>query len=106
MAKSNLNPGVSHPHRYNRRALSLYLKAHRQKAGFTQIELSERLGYSTAQFISNIERGICAVPMNVVALYAELCEINKDELLGMLMKDTEKEFRRALSMPGPKKGVS
>lgn len=43
-------------------ALGAYLQELRIKKGLTQREVSLRLGYSSAQFISNFERGIAVPP--------------------------------------------
>lgn len=42
---------------------SKLIKEHRIKSGLTQQELSQKLGYSTPQFISIIERGLSKVPL-------------------------------------------
>ena len=44
-------------------ALGAYLQWLRIKKGLTQREVSLRLGYSSAQFISNFERGIAVPPL-------------------------------------------
>jgi len=38
------------------------IRIHREKIGMTQMQLSKKLGYTTSQFISNIERGLCSLP--------------------------------------------
>lgn len=38
------------------------LRALRREAGMTQKQLSDKLGYTTPQFISNVERGLCMLP--------------------------------------------
>lgn len=43
-----------------------YLKDLRVESQMTQAAISAELGYQTAQFISNIERGQCAVPYEVI----------------------------------------
>jgi len=39
------------------------IKEMREKADMTQAVLAEKLGYSSPQFISNVERGICKFPL-------------------------------------------
>ncbi len=41
------------------RTLGKAFKTVRVKANLTQAELAEELGYSSTQFISNVERGVC-----------------------------------------------
>lgn len=38
------------------------LKELREKSGLTQAELAKALGYTTPQFVSNWERGLCEPP--------------------------------------------
>jgi len=42
---------------------AIHWKALREKVGLTQREVSDSLGYSTPQFISNVERGRCRFPV-------------------------------------------
>lgn len=45
------------------------MRYHREAEGKTQLEVGQKLGYSSAQYISNIERGICPPSMNVLRYY-------------------------------------
>ena len=38
-----------------------YLKNRRVLSGMTQMQVAKALGYRNAQFISNVERNVCAV---------------------------------------------
>ena len=40
----------------------MYLKKLREKAGLTQVQLAQGLGYTSAQFVSNWERGLALMP--------------------------------------------
>jgi len=42
------------------------LKSKREKAGLTQLEVSKRLGLSSGQFVSLMERGQSKVPMETL----------------------------------------
>lgn len=42
---------------------SKYFREKRLEAGFTQSELARVLGFTSAQIVSNWERGVCAPPM-------------------------------------------
>lgn len=48
------------------------LKDCRNKAGLTQKNVADRLGYSSAQFISNFERGIAAPPVKRIRVLAKI----------------------------------
>ena len=43
--------------------LGLYFRDMRKKAGLSQLEVSKRLGYGSAQFVSNWERGLASPPI-------------------------------------------
>lgn len=47
---------------------------------YSQSELSRSLGYKQGQFVSNIERGLCSLPLNKANKIIEELGIPKDEL--------------------------
>ena len=57
--------------------------------GLSQAELSNLLGYKNGQFISNVERGICAIPLKALKDLVKILEIPKDELVEAMLKDYE-----------------
>lgn len=63
----------------------IYLREKRLKAGLTQLEMAKVCGHSTAQFISNIERGLCACPSNVLKKVSKFYDIDKKELLEIMV---------------------
>ena len=103
MARKKPKSSISPQRKDARKALGFYLRAHREKAGLSQINIAIRMKYDSAQFISNIERGLCAIPLNLIAIYVDACKINKEEILNFMMKSTEHEIRAALKMPAPKR---
>lgn len=58
-----------------------YLKTIREKAGVTQGQLAIALGYSTPQFISNVERGVSGIPVKKIKAVALLCKAEPKEVL-------------------------
>lgn len=56
---------------------------------YSQTELSIMLGYKNGQFISNIERGQCSVPLKNMKLIADILEISPDEMKAAFIKDCE-----------------
>jgi len=65
---------------------------------FSQSELSHILGYKNGQFISNVERGLCSVPLKSLPKICEVLEINKDELKKVLLDDYEKTLEDHLEV--------
>lgn len=63
-----------------RKPFGEFIKKARELSGKTQAEVSEALGYSSAQFISNMERGITATPLKVVRPLAKLIGVKPREL--------------------------
>lgn len=51
--------------------LGTFLKKARVQAGLTQKNLADYLGYSSAQFISNFERGISMPPLSKLGRMAK-----------------------------------
>lgn len=53
-----------------------FVKKAREKKGLTQLQLAKKLGYETAQFTSNIERGLCAYPLNKFKRVAKVLDVD------------------------------
>ena len=53
-----------------RKELGKWIKEMREKAGKTQSDLARSLGYDNAQIISNIERGVSAIPQKRISEFA------------------------------------
>jgi transcriptional regulator with XRE-family HTH domain len=56
---------------------------------YSQSDLSLLLGYKNGQFISNVERGLCNVPLKMMKKIAEVLDINPEELKSAILKDHE-----------------
>ena len=54
-----------------RKEFGVFLREKRVKAGLTQKDMSEMCGYDSAQYISNIERGLCPIPPKVLKLMSD-----------------------------------
>lgn len=53
----------------------------------SQSELSQILGYKNGQFISNVERGLCSIPLKMLKKVSIALDIPEDEVKEALMKD-------------------
>lgn len=78
------------------KTLGNYLKEARLSSDMSQKEVSNHLNFSSAQFISNIERGKCAVPRYVLRELVHLYGIDKNIFIGLVMKWSEKSLRNDL----------
>lgn len=58
--------------------------------GYSQSELSNLLGYKNGQFISNVERGLCNVPLKMLAKVSNILNIEPEVLKTAILGDHEK----------------
>ncbi len=74
-------------------------KVLREKAGLTQREVSDILGYSTPQFISNVERGRCRFPVEKLPKIRKLYRLSADQVINLFLSEERgsllKVFKRA-----------
>jgi transcriptional regulator with XRE-family HTH domain len=89
------------PRRYT--TLGEYLQTMRTKAGLTQREVSLTLGYSSAQFISNFERGIAVPPLKKLKVLVKMYDMPVETVMDMIL-DAEREI--ILSALKPRARVS
>lgn len=68
-----------------------YLQKMRLEANLTQREVSLALGYSSAQFISNFERGIAVPPLKKLKVLVKMYGMPVDTVMQMIL-DAEREI--------------
>ncbi|MAF78494.1 MAG: hypothetical protein CME60_10045 [Halobacteriovoraceae bacterium] len=56
---------------------------------YSQTQLSKTLGYKNGQFISNLERGLCSIPLKGMTNFLKVLNISEDELKTAILKDYE-----------------
>lgn len=78
------------------RPLGNYLKARRIAAGLTQHDVSTKLGYTTPQFVSNFERGLCSPPLNAMGTLVKLYDMDPEELINLILRYQEQLLRQVL----------
>jgi len=71
--------------------LAKFLADKRKTAGLSQRQVSDRLGYSTPQFISNWERGISNPPIGSVKRLGTLYKVSSEELFEVLLSSSVDE---------------
>lgn len=76
--------------------LANFLKEKRIASGLSQGDVADKLGYSTAQFISNWERGVAAPPVNILKKLAELYKVNAEELFEVVLEEKIREVTNDL----------
>lgn len=72
---------------------------------YSQGKLSRALGYKNGQFISNLERGLCSIPLKGMKNFIEVLDIDKNELKQAVLKDFEETIDYYLNeFPESEKG--
>lgn len=77
-----------------RRMLGDYLKNYRISAGLTQSEIASKLKLSSAQYVSNIERGQAEPSIETLKIWVELCNIDPDEVISAYEELAELTMRQ------------
>jgi transcriptional regulator with XRE-family HTH domain len=65
--------------------------------GYSQSDLSHMLGYKNGQFISNVERALCNIPLKMLGKVSEVLDINPEDLKSAILKDHEVTLNNYLS---------
>jgi transcriptional regulator with XRE-family HTH domain len=66
--------------------------------GYSQSELSNLLGYKNGQFISNVERALCSIPLKMLRKVSEVLDISSEELKEAILKDQEATLNNYLKI--------
>lgn len=73
-----------------------YLQKARQKSGFSQRQVADTLGYSSAQFISNFERGIAVPPLKKLKVLVRMYKLSVPELMDRILTAERRLMENAL----------
>jgi transcriptional regulator with XRE-family HTH domain len=92
---------VPKPRKYsierNYRPVGDYLRKSRTRAGLTQRQVADTLGYSSSQFISNFEAGISVPPLRKLVMLEQLYRIDLHELMEIVFQlERTMEFAQKL----------
>ncbi|OUR97194.1 hypothetical protein A9Q84_12775 [Halobacteriovorax marinus] len=68
--------------------------------GYSQSELSNLLGYKNGQFISNVERALCNIPLKMLKKVSEVLDIDPSELKEAILKDHDQTLENYLKLEG------
>ncbi len=69
-----------------RTTLGRFIRANRTKAGVSQVELAEHLGYTSSQFVSNWERGHSTPPFDALPRIADFLGLDEREIVAAVEK--------------------
>lgn len=76
--------------------LGLAIKTAREAKGLTQSDLAKALGLSSAQFISNIERGVAPLPPHFVPPISRLLQVSEKRLIELIVDVYRSRVLRAV----------
>lgn len=71
-----------------------YLMLSRKKAGLTQREVGNVLGFASAQFVSNWERGVARIPVHLIRQVSELYGTDWRKLVTLVAEDFKQEVKQ------------
>ena len=72
--------------------LNRFIRERRLALGLSQKHIANKLGYSSAQFISNWERGLSRPPVTALRKVALILNIEADEIFNIFLSDEIKEI--------------
>lgn len=70
----------------------------RLKKNLSQADLAKELGWNTAQFVSNIERGLAEVPPKYVKKISKVLSLDPSELLKSIIVDKTRKIIHAAGL--------
>ncbi len=97
-AKQNSSYAIPRPYV----KLGNYLQVMRTKAGLTQRQVAEALNYSSAQLVSNFERGISVPPLSKMKILLRIYPMPLDKVLQLVLAT---EHQRMIQVIGNKTPV-
>ena len=76
--------------------LGTYLRKAREDNKLSQRQVADALRYTSPQFISNFERGLCSPPLNKLRVLIDLYELNANKVMGLILDEQKKHLERNL----------
>ncbi|GIL16709.1 MAG: hypothetical protein BroJett040_04600 [Oligoflexia bacterium] len=76
--------------------LGALVREYRQKANMTQLDLAQKLGYDSTQFVSLFERGLSKVPFNVLGQLVIILGIPEKKVMKTLLDAYETEVKEKM----------
>lgn len=80
-----------------------FFRTKRVERGISQRDAAKKLRYSSSQFISNFERGLCALPLKKIGVLIDYYNLPKEPVIKFLVQENEKRIREGIM--GKKSGA-
>jgi transcriptional regulator with XRE-family HTH domain len=72
------------------------LKQAREQQGVSQGELAKALGYSSPQYVSNYERGLCLPPMKKIKTIIKATNLDSQKVYEVLKNYYDEELKKLI----------
>jgi transcriptional regulator with XRE-family HTH domain len=72
--------------------IGLLVREYRTKSGMTQLDLANKLGYESTQFVSLFERGVSKIPFETLGQLIVILGIPEKKILKALVDAYENEI--------------
>lgn len=76
--------------------LGEYLQRCRKQAGFTQNQVAKSLGYTSPQYISNVERGVCLPCFKELSKYTTMIGADTNKVKNGMLTFYKNKIEKAL----------
>jgi len=82
----------------NKANSGLQWRTFRERAKLTQRDVSDALGYSTPQFISNVERGRCRFPVEKLSKIRKLYRLSVEQVVDLIVTEERQDLNKAFRL--------
>ncbi len=73
------------------------MRENRIKSGLTQRDLALKLNFTSGQFVSNYERGLCPIPIDKIRALINILHLDKNEVIELMQSDSREQLTKDLS---------
>ena len=74
------------------------LRNSREAKGMSQGELAKKLGLSSPQFVSNMERGLCGVPITTLRRLGKMFKWSAQEMYEFKLNEHAKKLKKVFKV--------
>lgn len=74
------------------------IRERRRELGFSQKKLADAIGYSSSQFISNMERGVAGIPEKDLVKFSKRLKLDRRKLLMAVLDDHALRLEKVLGV--------
>ncbi len=78
-------------------SLGSFLKEARVNKSLSQWDVAKKIGYSSPQFISNLERGISSPPLKLLKVLVDLYDVSPKELVQVIAEEQERILKQNMT---------